>query len=319
MTADHERARSVNARLPVAAPLPQPWRGYGAIAQVVFFLLTAVGIAAFYFLTRAEVLTAVGCIALAEVLIRVRKWFGTGVEAALWIGGLLAALEALPDSGRPESDLLIAAAFAIAGFRLRNPLFGGVAAYFVTRYLEVIADLGTLAAVVFAAAALFALYKEWRRPSTEWLFIVVAVALPLGGWFHADRKWALVTIALYASFSAIAFGSAIVKRHHAMFAAAASAAVVAVAVLADVLNLKPAPVLAASGAALLLVSWMTARRLRGNTSGFVVTPAKLTAFDDELQSLGTAAIAVPASAGNPPEERPRDGGGFGGAGATGDL
>ena len=230
-----------------------------------------------------------------------------------------AAISALPNSGTPESNLVIAAAFAIPGFRLRNPLFGTVAAYFVTRYLEERADLGTVAALILAAAALFALYREWKRPSTEWLFIAMAVALPLAGWFHADRRWAFVTFGLYLAFSAVAFASAIARRHHAMFAAAASGMIVAVGVPADFFELKPEPVLGIAGAALLLASWITARALRGRTHGFVVTPARLTAFDDDLQSLGTIAVTVPSSAGNPPEQRPQGGGGFGGAGATGDF
>src|SRR5688500_4618815 len=174
MTADHERARVINARFPQAR-LPQPWHGYGLLGQVVFFLLTVAGIAAFSMLTKQELLTAVLCIALAEFLIRVRKWFGTGVEAALWIGGSFSALAALPNTGAPEANLLMAAAAGIAGFRVRNPLFGALAAFFVTRYVEIKADLGTVTALVICMFALIALHRTWKRPSTEWLFIVLLV------------------------------------------------------------------------------------------------------------------------------------------------
>ena len=327
MTADQERARSIRARAkqwPIArtivdAEFPETWRGYGVLAQAVFFLLTCAAIGAFYALTDAELLTAVLCIGLAEVLIRARRWFGTGVEGALWIGGLFAALSALPSTGAPEAMLLAAAAAAIAGWRVRNPLFGVVAACFVTEYCEKKWDLGTLAALAIAAAALVALYRVWKRPSTEWLFIGLLVLMPLAGLVHADAGWARITILLYSALALLAFASALVKRHHAMLAGASTAAAGAVATLHEHLHLREEFTFAVAGAVLLLASWLTARQLRGRTRGCVVTPASLTPFDDDLQTLGTIAVAAPTSAGNPPEQRSQDGGGFGGAGATGDY
>lgn len=324
MTAAEERARAVRARkwpvdrALVDAEFPQPWVGYGLLARIIFFLLTCAGIAAFIGLTDAELVAAAICLVLAEFLINARRWFHTGVEEALWIGGLFAALQALPNSGAPEASLLIAAAAGIAGFRVRNPLFGAVAAYFVTHYLEAVRDLGTLAALLIGLAALFALYRTWNRPSTEWLFVVLAVTMPVAGAIHADSRWAPVTIALYLGYAAIAFVSAIVKRHHWMFAAAAVALAVALGVAHDRFAFRDELTLGIAGAALLLASWLTAVALRHRTRGFVMTPAAVTEFDDDLQSIGTFAVATP-SAGNPPESRPQDGGGFGGAGATGDL
>ncbi len=318
MTADQERARVINHRWP-EANLPQPWHGYGLLGQIVFFLLTVAGIAAFYTLTKQELLTAVLCIVLAEFLIHGRRWFGTGVEAALWIGGLFSALAALPNTGAPEANLLIAAAAGIAGFRVRNPLFGALAAFFVTYYLEVKADLGTIAAMLIATFALIALHRTWRRPSTEWLFIILLVTMPFAAQAHADRRWALLTIALAGGFAAISFACALRKRHHAMFAGAAAAAIVAVGTVHSRFGISEEAVSAISGAVLLVASLATSRLLRGRTTGFVVTPAKLTAFDDDLETLATVAIAPPHSAGNPPEVRPQGEGGFGGAGATGDY
>lgn len=318
MTADHERARTINARWP-RAQLPQPWHGYGLLGQIVFFLLTVAGIFAFYLLTKAELLTAAVCIALAEYLIRRRRWFGTGVEAALWIGGLFSALQALPNSGAPEAALLVAAAAGVAGFRVRNPLFGALAAFFIAQYLEATRDLGTIAALVIAAASLFALYRTWKRPSTEWLFIVLLVTMPFAGWSHADARWANVTIALYAAFALLSFASAIVKRHHAMFAGGAAALIVAAGILFDRIRLSEELTMLIAGAVLLIASAATAHLLRGRTRGFVVTPAKLTVFDDDLEMLTTVTVAAHPSAGNPPESRGQGDGGFGGAGATGDY
>lgn len=324
MTADHERARELRSRdwpidrAIVEAELPQPWRGHGLLARIVFFALTCAGIAAFVALTDAAVVAAALCLLLAEFLIRRRKWFHTGVEEALWIGGLFAALTALPDSNAPEANLLLAATAGVAGFRVRNPLFGTVAAFFVTLYFEEAFDLGTIAALAIAVAALFALYRRWKRPSTEWLFIALVIAMPLAGWGAAGRPWAWLTIALFLLFAAIALGSALVKRHHAMFGAAALSVVAAVGVAWDLFEWRADVLLATSGAVLLLAAWLTAVALRDRTRGFVLTPSKLTAFDDDLQAIGTFTAAAP-SAGNPPESRPQEGGGFGGAGATGDF
>lgn len=324
MTADHERAREMRSRkwpidrAIIDAEFPQPWVGYGLLARIVFFLLTCAGIAAFIGLTDAELVAAAICLVLAEFLIRARKWFHTGVEEALWIGGLFAALQALPNSSAPEANLLLAATAGVAGFRVRNPLFGALAAFFVTQYLEARGDLGTLAALLIGLATLFALYRTWNRPSTEWLFVALAVTMPAAGAIHADSRWAPVTIALYLGYAAISFVSAIVKRHHWMFAAAAVSLAVAVGVAHFRFAFRAELTLGIAGAALLLASWLTARALRDRTRGFVMTPAAVTEFDDDLQSIGSFAAATP-SAGNPPESRPQDGGGFGGAGATGDL
>lgn len=318
MTADHERARAINERFP-DAHLPQPWHGYGLLGQIVFFLLTAAGIFAFYMLTKAELLTAILCIVLAEFLIRVRRWFGTGVEAALWIGGLFCALQALPNTGAPEANLLLAAAAAIAGVRVRNPLFGAVAAFFVTYYVEVKADLGTIAALLIATFALIALHRTWRRPSTEWLLIILLVTMPFAGAVHADRRWVVVTIGLNAVFAAVCFAAGLRKRHHGMFAGAAAALIVAAGTLHDHFGASEELTFAIAGALLLIASVTAARILRDRTTGFVITPAKLTAFDDDLESLATVATAPSHSAGNPPEGRPQGDGGFGGAGATGDY
>ncbi len=324
MTADHERARTLRARkwpidrAIVDAAFPQPWHGYGLLARIVFFVLTCAGIAAFIGLTGAELVAALLCLVLAEFLIGARRWFHTGVEEALWIGGLFAALQSLPNSNAPEANLLLAAAAGLAGLRVRNPLFGALAAFFVTAYLETVADLGTLAALIIGLAAVFALYRTWKRPSTEALFVALAVIMPVAGAIHADSRWAIVTIALNLAFAAVALVSAIAKRHHWMFAAAAVSTVVAVGIAHDRFQWREELTLGVAGAALLLASWLTAVALRNRMRGFVLTPAKLTEFDDDLQSIGTFAAAAP-SAGNPPEARPREGGGFGGAGATGDL
>jgi hypothetical protein len=292
-------------------------RGYGLLAQLVFFVLTAIGVLVFYQFTDAKLVTAALCLILAEFLILGRRWFFTGVEAALWIGGLLAALQALPNTGAPEAKLLIAGAFALAGARVRQPLFGAVAAYFVTDYLEARFDLGTVAAIVIGAGALAALWRTWKRPTTEWLFVALVVGMPFVAAEHADVRWRPMTLALAVSYAAAALGCGIARRHHGMFAGAAAGAIVAGITLHDLLDPPKELSLAVAGTLLMTAAFLVSRALRGRTRGFVMTPVELSEIGDAIETMG--ALAAAPSAGNPPERRPEGEGGFGGAGATGDY
>jgi hypothetical protein len=213
MNVEHERHHVLRERLEreklltpaIAARLEQPWRTNGLLVQAIFFVLTCIALGAFYMLTdRSGFLTGVLAIAAAEYLIGRLRWSFTGVEAGLWLGGLFALISELPDSNRPEALLVFAAACAVAGARVRNPLFGAAAAGLVVTYLEERADLGVVAALVISALALLALTRTWRRPTTEWLFIATALIVPFVGYDHADREWRDVTIILYAAFAAFA-------------------------------------------------------------------------------------------------------------------
>ncbi|HYI07626.1 MAG TPA: hypothetical protein VEK57_01025 [Thermoanaerobaculia bacterium] len=304
MNAEHERAWLLRGRAAawhkeglldgaaeqaILAAHPQPWRVYGLLAQLVFFVLTCVGAGACYFFfalgsdTFAGLFTGVGAIALAELLIRAKRWWATGVEAALWIAGMLSLISTLPSSGKPEALLVLAAAFAVAGGRLRQPLFGTIAAGIVVHYFEERSDLGVLAALTIAALAMVALLRTWRRVSTEWLLILTTLVVPIAGRFYAGAEWRKTTIALYAAFGTLALVLALVKRHHAWFLTAAAALTIAVV---DAARTIPAPLeakLAAGGAFLLALSFLVSSILRNRTSGFVLTPATLTDFDDDLR------------------------------------
>jgi hypothetical protein len=135
MNAQHERNFFLRARLKgehlftdaMSAQLEVPWRTNGLLAQIAFFLLTCVALGAFYGLThmfeikRYGLVTGVMAIVLAEYLIGAKRWFFTGVEAALWLGGLFALISELPSSGEPEAMLVIAACAAIAATRSSAP------------------------------------------------------------------------------------------------------------------------------------------------------------------------------------------------------
>jgi hypothetical protein len=338
MKAEHERAWLLRRRAAawhkeglidgaaeqaLAAAHPQPWRVNGLFAQLVFFVLTCIGAGACYGLlalgsdTFAGLVTGVGALVFAELLIRTKSWWATGVEAALWIAGLIALISTLPSSGKPEALLVVAAAFAIAGARLRQPLFGTIAAGFVVHYCETRFDLGVLAALAIATLALFALLRTWRRVSTEWLLTLLALALPIAGRFYAGAEWRNTTIALYLAFGTIALILALTKRHHAHFLAALIGFAIAAADLAEKIAAPPEAKLAAAGAFLLVIALLASRALRPRTTGFVLAPATLTTFDDELQMAATLALK-PDTPVNAPAASP-EGGSFGGAGASGDY
>lgn len=312
MNVEHERALRLRALAP-DAPVEVPWRTHGILLRIVCFGLTIAAVIALYFLVDdGGLITGAISIAVAEYLIHARRWWWTGIEEALWIGGVFAAITDLPESGTPEALLVLAAAAAIPGARMRNPLFGALAAIFVVSYFEEKWDLGVLAALVMATVALFALLRTWRRPSTDWLWIALALALPVAGRFYADDVWRNVTIILYGAFGALALFLAIRHRHHALFLSGAIGIAIAGTevgrMLAAPLELK----LAATGAFLLAGAWIAARALRERTTGIVATPSSLTSFDDELELAATAAL--------PREEfgqKMESGGEFGGAGATG--
>lgn len=318
MTAEHERALWMRWRFGVPAEVP--WRTQGPFIQLILFVLTVIGMVACFALleeafrvAHAAAITGVAAIAVGELLIRVRRWFFTGVEAALWSGGLFAIVIDLGSEASPKGLLVLGAAVAIAGWRVRNPLLGGVAAAFVVAWFETF-DRGVLAALVIGLLAPIAMLDTWRRPSTEWLWIVLAVGMPIAGRFAADPDWIRTTIFLYAIYAVIALTLGLTQRRHAYLCAGGVAAAIASVDFARTFHLLlPLEAkLALAGAALLGGAWWIARTLRDRTRGIVVTPESIRGIDEAMQLIATAGI--PQASFQPAKE---GGGQFGGAGATG--
>ena len=128
MKVEHERALLLASIDAEAAKVPH--RTHGILLRATLFVLTAVGVLALSIFTK-EWIAGVVAIGIAELLMRVRRWYWTGVEEALWIGGVLSLIAALPNTGADEALLVIAAGLAVVGARVRNPLFGAAAASFV--------------------------------------------------------------------------------------------------------------------------------------------------------------------------------------------
>ncbi len=309
-TVAEERNAGAAARLGESAP--GPWRRNGPILSLVFFFLTALGVAAAWALTSIlrlpEGLTVgVAAIAFAEILILRGRFFGTGVESALWLCGLFALITELPRSGRPEAILVVAAAAAVAGLRVRNPYFGALAVILALSYF------GTAIALGVGLVALIALAREWRRPSTETLWIAVLLVAPVTaavmGQLQLSRAWA----AVYAAFAVAALFAGVRLREHAPLLASGIALIIAVIEARMPIALEWQ--LLTGGAILVAMSAALTRALRRNDRGFVTTPASFTAHDEGLETAATLALQPQAEA---PTASPAGGGGsFGGAGATG--
>lgn len=303
-----ERLLKEKATEGVALQLEVPWKTNGLLARCAFFLLTCAAAGAFFGLCHVLEVPRKGMVCgaifliVAEILIGTRRWFFTGVEEALWIGGLIALILELPSSGQPESWLVIAAAWAVAGWRVRNPLFGALAAILVMVYCEARFDLGVMSAILLSAGAMLLLLRTWRRPSTEWLLFAIAVVLPIAGRFTADAVWRNVTILLYTTLGILALFLAIRRRHHAFYLTGIVSLAIAATDVGDQIAAPLEAKLAVAGAALLTIAFLASRKVKSTES------------EDLLEMIATHALAPEAA---PPAPEP--GGRFGGAGASGDY
>ncbi len=312
-------------RAAIEKRLATRWKSSGMLASAVFFVLTLVVVGAFYgFCALIHIpngwVTAVVSLSVAETLIRRLHFFGTGVESALWLGGLLAAIFGLGSEGKPEGLLLIAAAFLIAGARVRNPFIAAPGLVFVISYLGLkhwfMAAL--VAGIALAVIALALLARTWQRPSTEMMLIITLMVAPVTGAVWSNGHTSVAWFALYAAlaFAELVFGVA--RRHRGALVGSAVSLVTALFVARatfDFLSIEWK--LIAGGAVLFAASLAIERALRGRTRGFVITPVK-SAFEEAVRIFGSAAFSP--QTGPHATEPPIGGGGqFGGAGSSGSF
>ena len=316
--AEEERARAARERIGKDFVAPK-WRSHSMIVSIVFFLLTTLAIAAPAILI-SSMMTGLIAVIAGEMLIRIGRFAGTGIESALWIGGLFAMIFGLPGRPHVEVLLLLAAACTIAGVRVRNPLFGAGAAAFVVAYIfDKSPAAAWLTALAIGIAASIALLRTWQRPSTEQLFIALALLMPIAayiareidGW-HSDPK----ILALYAVYGLAAIVLGLSARHRALLVAGAIAIVIARIEAHDWIRFTEWSLMA-DGVVLFVAGVIAHRLLRAKTRGVVVTPASITPYDEAMQIAGTVAIVRPAPVTSEAPQAAGGGGTFGGAGSSG--
>jgi hypothetical protein len=305
------------------------WRRHGLVLSIVFFGLTVLALVAFFGLASLAglsdgIVTAVVAIAVAEWLIHGRRFFGTGIESALWLGALMALISELPSSGKPEAVLVFAAAFAIAGVRVRSAIFGCAAVVSVLIYIAVKTHAAWpplifgLAMTVLAAAAL---QREWQRPSTERLFGAVMIVMPVASeiaWAVNDKGTAVLPFAAVAALLVIL---GVRARDRVTLAIGALTAGIAAFEARELLNFPLEWKLMAGGALLIGIAVAITRALRGRSSGFVIDPSSVTPYDEAMQILATLPVAhaapPPATPAAGPDIQAGEGSSFGGGGASG--
>ena len=298
------------------------WRRMSLIAQIVFFVLTIAAIAIFFgFLSLLQLptwLAAVAAIPLGEFLIRRSHFWRTGVESALWIGGLYAIVFSLPSSGKVEAILVLAMPAAIAGWRVRNALFGALALVLITTYFAVRhwPWIALFFALAVALAALFALTRTWQRPSTEFLWQVIVLVMPVAGYIAQVKSRQSIVLALYLVLVAIFAAAGIRLRIRVPLAAAVIA--IAIAVIEARLPLDVEVQLIIGGAVCLTFATALMRALRSKDHGFVIGKPQQSDLEAVLSVAPTLLSGhAPAAEGG---GAPHPGGGeFGGAGASGNF
>lgn len=304
--------------------LPPPkWRASGVAAQIVFFILTSLAIAALFLLCVEMELpkgwvTAGLAIATAEYLIRRFHFAATGVETTLWLGGLFAFIFGLPGEGKPEALLLFAIACATAGLRVRNAVIMSGAAVFVLAYLNAKdwSVVALIAGVVIATVAVAMLTREWQRPSTDSLFVMLMFVAPIAGAWQTLRDENLGAIAFFIALAIAEIYVGVRYRLRSALVAAAVPIVLAFITARDLFRwLQPEWKLMLGGATVFAISVAVSRSLRDKKRGFVITPIK-SALEDALQVFGSAAFA-PHIEKNFSSEPIGGGGTFGGAGSSG--
>jgi hypothetical protein len=325
-TATEERALVLRRRFKLKGEhLKTRWISNGPVLTVVFFVLTLMGASAasgFLLLIgmRSTIVLGLLAIALSEFLMLRMNFFSTGVESALWIAGIVGVITGLPGQPGNETALVFAAGAAMAGFRVRSPLFGTAAVALILVYVGLEAGWIPMAVVsmIVSLLAMVALRFEVQRPSTEWLLIFIAIGGCIGAGVVTlievgDRLWPWWIV-----YGALALFLGLRFRHHAPMICAFGGIAVFVVEAHRWIAMAPEAKFAIGGAILVGIATLVSRALRDKTTGIVMTPEKFTGYDDMLETAATVALA-PAPAVAAPAPRPAGEGSFGGAGATGEF
>jgi hypothetical protein len=302
---EDERTEALR-RLHVADVAATPWRHNGVMLRIVYSILAIVALAALFgffaiLSLPKEWLTGIAAIGTAEWLIRRHHFFATGLESTLWIAGTFFLIFTLPSSGKVEALLVFAFAAGLAGWRMRDAFFGVCAVVLVIVYVAAKWDaviVTMIVAAILALAAAIAMRRVWQRPTTEWLFAGIALAMPVTGWtatifmrvFHNFATSIPVALIL-AAIAAVLLSMGVRFRDRVLLISGTISLALIAVELQDHIDLPMEAKMVTFGVAFIAAGAILARTLRRATSGFVTTPVRVAAYDEAMQIGGIIAIA----------------------------
>jgi hypothetical protein len=322
----------------------RPWIRSRLFTRIAFFILTLMGVSAFFGMISLVAdyhagfwMLAIVAGVAAELLIRGKRLFGAGPEEALWMTCTLAVLASLLDGLRSPGIvticLLAAMAFAVAGLRVLNPLFT-TCAWIVLLPMIIDKQSKEVAAtycIVVAAAALAVYLLELRRPSVnamlEWLICVMPaiayVCLSVDTFFSPHWAFRPGIAALFLLLAAMFVYAGLRRRLHAPLFAAMPCVVIVAYECRHLTGLSLEMRLILWGALLFVGAFIAERLLHGRRSGITSDVLETGGNADLLGLAGAAAAGLQVHQTSPAaavEPSPQGGGGeFGGAGASGDY
>jgi hypothetical protein len=293
-----------------------------------------------------------GCtlLVVAEALINAKRMFASGIEESLWVAGILmlvfAIFQLFPGNNELLAIWLVAAALALAGWRLLNPLLTTAAALVASAAIAFTNSQGwqfqnmEIAGYICFAVAFLALAAgsfKFKRPSHDRMLDWLVVALPAAGYFWqlVDRPFQLTLdslsdpwLALLLPFLLVIFygiaalTTGLQRRTHAPLIAALVCVLLLAYELRSLTGLALQWRLIIWGTVGLIAARVIERALRTPRNGITSQDIEDRNAALDLAQVGGSIIATHNStataADTPPAESVAgQGGEFGGGGASG--
>jgi len=314
--------------------LAKEWRRARTIVRIVGFVVGVILVASLFGLLLIlempgkGIATAIVSIGVAEVLIVRGRFWKSGIEEVLWIGGLFAIIFDLPGPARNEGLLLLAFASLLAAIRLLHPWFATAFVGFVVMYVATEFERDLVAATVVysvGAVALLLLTRKWRMPFVEnALSMIVLCSLPLAYVLLRFVSEVGSDLSLLAGASSVIvfFASGLALKHRAALWGALLTSGLVLFEAATRIGLAPEWKWLIAGVALVALAQLVDRLLRDRESGITSRRepvGEIYALAETAAAYAASVASRPAQPDPPPPDRQSGGGGFGGAGASGEY
>lgn len=339
-----------------AAPEAGPWRRTTLLTRCLLFVFgvfaagLSYGVIRLFGLPLPGIVTGCVLVGVAELLIRRRHLFASGIEESLWACGAAMFgfewIELLLRGSDVVAVSWMALFAALTGWRLLNPMFTTLAALLASVALALATGGGGLASDTSIAGyacflsggiALAAGAIRFERPSHDRMLDWLVVILPVAGylWLCWNRNGPLTLqslrdldlavlqpLLLLALYGVAALLTGLRRRTHAPLLAALACLPLLAFELRAVTGLALHWRLILWGGLGLLLAIVVERLLREPRDGLTSRDVEASLPALELVQLGSTALAsahaTGASSGAAPAPRVEgQGGSFGGGGASG--